>query len=45
LLLNILRSKKAREKKTKKRMEWMDKDGLVSATVKEAMAELEANVQ
>ena len=26
------------------RMEWMDKDGLVSATVKDAMAELERNV-
>ena len=27
------------------KMEWMDKDGLVSATVKEAMAELEANME
>jgi len=26
-------------------MEWMDKDGLVSATDKEAMAELEANME
>ena len=43
--LNILRSKRRVRKKQKKRMEWMDKDGLVSATVKEAMAELEANVQ
>ena len=25
-------------------MEWMDNDGLVSATVKEAMAKLEANM-
>ena len=30
---------------TDARMEWMDKDGLVSATVKEAMAELEANME
>ena len=27
------------------KMEWMDKDGLVSASVKEAMAELEANME
>ena len=27
------------------RMEWMDKDGLASAAVKEAMAEREANME
>ena len=27
------------------KMEWMDQDGLVSATVREAMAELEANME
>ena len=27
------------------KMKWMDKDGLVSATVKEAMAQIEANME